>query len=83
MVGQQVEQAALFYTFRLEEQVSADHLLRRVDRVLDLGWVREHMVGHYSTAGRPSVCPELMVRMLLAGYPTAFAPSAACARRWT
>ena len=68
MMGRQVEQAALFYTFRLEERVPSDHLLRRVEAILDLGWVREHMAGHYSTLGRPSVCPELMVRMLLAGY---------------
>lgn len=68
MMGRQVEQAALFYTFCLEERVPSDHLLRRVDAILDLGWVREHMAGHYSTLGRPSVCPELMVRMLLVGY---------------
>lgn len=68
MMGRQVEQAALFYEFRLEERVPADHLLRRVDAVLDLGFVREHMAQHYSSLGRPSVCPELMVRMLLVGY---------------
>jgi transposase len=68
MMGRQVEQAALFYEFRLDERVPADHLLRRVDAVLDLSWVRERMAGHYSATGRPSVCPELMVRMLLVGY---------------
>lgn len=68
MMGRQVEQGALFYEFRLEERVPADHLLRRVDAVLDLSWVRERMARHYSATGRPSVCPELMVRMLLVGY---------------
>ncbi|TNC47724.1 transposase [Rubellimicrobium rubrum] len=68
MMGQQVEQAALFYEFRLEERVPEGHLLRRVDAILDLSFVREHMAPHYSTIGRPSVCPELMVRMLLVGY---------------
>lgn len=68
MMGRQVEQAALFYEFRLEERVPDGHLLRRVDAILDLGFVREHMAAHYSVIGRPSVCPELMVRMLLVGY---------------
>ena len=68
MMGRRVEQAALFYEFRLEERVPEGHLLRRVDGILDLSFVREHMAGHYSTLGRPSVCPELMVRMLLLGY---------------
>lgn len=68
MMGRQVEQGALFYGIRLEERVPTDHLLRRVDAILDLGWVREHMVRHYSPQGRPSVCPEPMVRMLLVGY---------------
>ena len=68
MMGRQVEQAVLFYEFRLEERVPEGHLLRRVDAILDLGFVREHMAPHYSTIGRPSVCPELMVRMLLVGY---------------
>lgn len=68
MMGRQVEQATLFYEFRLEERVPAGHLLRRVDAVLDLRFVRERMVAHYSAIGRPSVCPELMVRMLLVGY---------------
>jgi transposase len=68
MMGRQVEQAALFYEFRLKDRVPTGHLLRRVDAVLDLNWVREHMASHYSTLGRPSICPELMVRMLLVGY---------------
>jgi transposase len=68
MMGQQVEQAALFCEFRLEERVPEGHLLRRVDAILDLSFVREHMAPHYSTMGRPSICPELMVRMLLVGY---------------
>ena len=41
MMGQQVEQAALFYEFRFEERVPEGHLLRRVDAILDLGFVRE------------------------------------------
>ena len=68
MMGRQVEQAALFYEFRLEERVPADHLLRQVDAAIDLSWVSGHMAEHYSAMGRPSIDPELMVRMLLVGY---------------
>ena len=45
-----------------------DHLLRRIDAVLDLSWLRGEMKSHYSHLGCPSVCPELMMRMLLVGY---------------
>ena len=68
MMGQQVERAALCYEFRLDERVPEHHLLRRADAILNLSLVREHMAPHYSTIGRPSVCPERMVRMLLVGY---------------
>ena len=61
-------QDRLFYEFDLEDMVPSDHLLRRIDAVLDLGWLREEMTAHYSHLGCPSVCPELMVRMLLIGY---------------
>ncbi len=68
MMGRQVAQGALFYEFRLDDHVPADHLLRRIDRVIDLGFVREALAGSYSATGRPSVDPELMMRMLLVGY---------------
>ncbi len=68
MMGRQVAQESLFYAFRLDEHVPADHLLRRVDGLLDFGFVREALAGSYSASGRPSVDPELMLRMLLVGY---------------
>ena len=46
----------------------ANHLLRRVDAVLDFGFVRRALAPYYSSTGRPSVDPELMLRMLLIGY---------------
>jgi transposase len=61
-------QGRLFYDFNLEDMVPADHLLRRMDEVLDLSWLRAELKPHYSHLGSPSVCPELMVRMLLVGY---------------
>ena len=69
MMGPPVgRQDRLFYEFDLEDMVPADHLLRRIDRALDLSWLRDEMRAHYSHLGCPSVCPELMVRMLLIGY---------------
>ena len=58
----------LFYEFDLEDMVPVNHLLRRIDAVLDLSWLRGEMKPHYSHLGCPSVCPELMVRMLIVGY---------------
>ncbi len=68
MMGRQVAQGALFYGFRLDEHVPVDHLLRRIDGVLDFGFVREALASSYSASGRPSIDPELMLRMLLVGY---------------
>ncbi len=61
-------QDRLFYEFDLDEVVPGDHLLRRIDAVLDLDWLRRELRPFYSHTGRPSVCPELMVRMLVIGY---------------
>src|SRR5437016_9055019 len=58
----------LFYSFNLDDHVPSDHLLRGIDRVLDLGDLRRHLAPFYSHTGRPSVDPELMVRMLIVGY---------------
>jgi len=69
MMGERVAmQDRLFYEFRLEEHVPAGHLLRIVDRFVDLSDLRRHLAGFYSSTGRPSVDPELMIRMLIVGY---------------
>jgi len=69
MMGERrVAQAALFYEFSLEEHIPAGHLLRSIDRFVELGDVRSHLAPYYSTTGRPSVDPELMIRMLIVGY---------------
>src|ERR1700756_2392959 len=68
MMGhRQVEQAALFYEFSLERHIPADHLLRSIDRFVDLEQVRQDLAPFYSSIGRPSIDPELMIRMLLVG----------------
>jgi transposase len=69
MMGQQaVAQDRLFYSFKLDSLIPADHLLRRIDRFLDLGELRRHLAAFYSHTGRPSIDPELMIRMLIVGY---------------
>ena len=69
MMGErQVDQAKLFYEFSLDRHVPQDHLLRAVDRFVDLEGVRAHLAPFYSPIGRPSIDPELMIRMLLVGY---------------
>jgi transposase len=69
MMGhRQVEQPALFYEFSLERHIPADHLLRSIDRFVELGELRRELVPFYSTLGRPSIDPELMIRMLIVGY---------------
>ena len=69
MMGhRQVEQASLFYEFSLERHVPPDHLLRSIDRFVELDEVRRELAPFYSTMGRPSIDPELMIRMLIVGY---------------
>ena len=69
MMGpRQVAQGALFYEFSIEEFVPLDHPLRGIDRFLDLSTVRLLLAPSYSSYGRPSIDPELMIRMLLLGY---------------
>jgi transposase len=64
------DQASLFYEFRLDDRVPKDHLLRRVDVfvIAALADVHEQLEPFYSEIGRPSVDPELMIRMLIIGY---------------
>ena len=69
MMGErQVQQDALFYEFSLERHVPEKHLLRAIHRFVDLKGVRAHLVPFYSATGRPSIDPELLIRMLIVGY---------------
>jgi transposase len=69
MMGRQNnDQGHLFYEFCLDEAVPNDHLVRKIDAVLDLSWVHAELAPHYPTLGRPSVDPVLMIRMLIIGY---------------
>jgi transposase len=68
MMGQQRRTESLFYYFRLEDQIPGDHLLRLIDRYVDLSFVRERLKSFYSSTGRPSIDPEVLLRLLLVGY---------------
>jgi len=68
MMGVLEAPGRLFYDFDLEAQVPENHMLRQIDRFLDVGAVREALKPHYSHLGRPSIDPELIVRMLVVGY---------------
>jgi len=68
MMGKQPRSEPLFYYFRLEDQIPEHHLLKRLDRYVDFSFVRERLKGAYSPLGRPSVDPEILLRLLLVGY---------------
>jgi transposase len=68
MMGQQPRTDSLFYYFRLEDQIPEDHLLRLLDHHVDLSFVRERLKNFYSSTGRPSIDPEVLLRLLLVGY---------------
>ena len=68
MMGVQVASVQLFYDFCLDDHVPANHLPRGIDRHLNLGGVRAKLKSFYSGMGRPSVDPELMIRIFIVGY---------------
>src|SRR3979409_1145660 len=69
MMGERrVQQDPLFYEFSLERPVPASHLLRSIERFVALSGIRDHLRPFYSEMGRPSIDPELMIRMLIVGY---------------
>src|SRR5207237_966070 len=68
MMGQHDRSEALFYYFRLEDQVPENHLLRLIEKHISFEFVRERLRASYSEMGRPSIDPELLLRILLIGY---------------
>ncbi len=69
MMGRQSDgRKKLFYSFNLDDHVPSDHLLRGVDQFLDLGDLHQHLAPYYSHTGRPSIDPQLLIRMLIVGY---------------
>jgi transposase len=69
MMGRKAgNQDRLFYSFNLEDHIPQNHLLRGIDQCLDLSELRQQLADYYSHTGRPSIDPELMIRMLIVGY---------------
>jgi transposase len=68
MMGQHDRSEALFYYFRLDDQVPENHLLRLIEKHISFAFVRERLKDSYSETGRPSIDPELLLRILLIGY---------------
>src|ERR1700716_1390358 len=69
MMGQNSgNQNRLFYSFNLDDHVPASHLLRGINQFFDLTGLRAYLAPFYSHTGRPSIDPELMIRMLIVGY---------------
>jgi transposase len=68
MMGQHDRSESLFYYFRIEDQVPENHLLRCIDRYVSFDFVRERLRASYSETGRPSIDPEVLLRVLLLGY---------------
>ena len=68
MMGQHDRSEALFYYFRLEDQVPENHLLRLIEKHISFEFVRQRLKDSYSGTGRPSIDPELLLRILLIGY---------------
>jgi transposase len=68
MMGHHARSEALFYYFRLEDQISETHLLRLIDQHVSFEFVRVRLKDSYSENGRPSIDPELLLRILLIGY---------------
>lgn len=68
MMGNRQRTEPLFHYFRIEDQIPEQHLLRLIDRHVEFGFVRERLKDFYSSTGRPSIDPEVLVRLLLVGY---------------
>jgi len=68
MMGHHARSEALFYYFRLDDQIPENHLLRLIDKHISFEFVRQQLKASYSETGRPSIDPELLLRILLIGY---------------
>ena len=68
MMGHHSRSEALFYYFRLEDQIPENHLLRLIDKHVSFEFVGQQLKDSYSETGRPSIDPELLLRILLIGY---------------
>src|SRR6202161_4078921 len=68
MVGQHARSESLFYFFKLDDYIPESHLLRLIDKHVSFAFVSQRLKDSYSDTGRPSIDPELLLRILLIGY---------------
>jgi hypothetical protein len=68
VLGKKVRQEPMFYYLKLDDMIPEDHLLRMVHHYVDFGFIKEKVEDLYSHTGRPSIDPEVLIRMLLVGY---------------
>lgn len=68
VLGEKTRQEPMFYYVRLDDMIPQDHLLRMIHRYVDFGSIKERVRHLYSHTGRPSIDPEVLLRMLLVGY---------------
>ena len=68
MLGENRRSEAMFYYVKIEEMIPENYLLRLVDKHIDLGFIRDRVKHLYSHTGRPSIDPEVLLRMLFVGY---------------
>ena len=78
MMCQQTRRSRCSITFRLEDQIPEDHLLRLIDQHIDLSFVRERLKNFYSGTGRPSIDPEVLLRLLLRVNSTGLRANGVC-----
>ena len=68
MKGKQIREEPMFACVRLEDLVPNDHLLRKIDNWIDFGIIHDKTRDLYSHTGRPSIDPEVLIRMMTIGY---------------
>jgi len=68
MLGEKNPQTPLFYYFNMSEMVPKNHILRLINKYVDFSFIRDKVKHLYSDIGRPSIDPEILIRMLLIGY---------------
>ena len=68
MMGKKTKQAPLFYYINIEDMIPENHILRLINKYIDFSFIRKKTRHLYSSTGRPSIDPEVLIKMLLVGY---------------
>jgi transposase len=68
LLGEKQRSEPMFYYIKLDDLIPEDHLLRLIHKYVDFSFIRDRVKHLYSHTGRPSIDPEVLLRMLLIGY---------------